>query len=172
MEGLARCQLTLEVHDLNASDQVVGDRVDMLLNMFDDRLSHIKTEDKALYHASAVVISNYMVTLVNEGISYMKHMGFDEDRVKAMMLPLLKGTIDNIESLGCVDGLTGPIVRGDTDTIKRHLEVIDSRLDEDSQQFYRTMGLKTVDMIKDKRLDSDKVQALTGLLESGMKVEY
>ena len=43
------------------------------------------------------------------------------------LLPILKATVRNIESTGTTSTLTGPIARGDTGTIRKHLHAIAER---------------------------------------------
>ncbi|KUG04997.1 hypothetical protein ASZ90_017606 [hydrocarbon metagenome] len=76
---------------------------------------------KPLYHAGACVVSNYLVTVINLGIKLMEITGVPREMTVKALLPLIKGTIRNIETVGIPDALTGPISRGDISTILNHL---------------------------------------------------
>jgi predicted short-subunit dehydrogenase-like oxidoreductase (DUF2520 family) len=39
-------------------------------------------------------------------------------------LPLVRGTVDNVDQLGPAAALTGPVARGDTETVARHVEAL------------------------------------------------
>ncbi|MCX6002487.1 MAG: DUF2520 domain-containing protein, partial [Chloroflexi bacterium] len=65
-----------------------------------------------------------------------------EEAIKAM-LPLLKGTVKNIERVGIPGCLTGPIARGDVETIRKHVAALEKD-HPDAIDTYRLMGLKTL----------------------------
>ncbi|HVN70886.1 MAG TPA: D-glycero-beta-D-manno-heptose 1-phosphate adenylyltransferase [Desulfomonilia bacterium] len=79
----------------------------------------ISREHKVLYHASAVVASNYLVTLLSQASEIMASIGMD---LKHLM-PLIKGTLSNIEEHGS-KALTGPIARGDWETVQAHVNAL------------------------------------------------
>lgn len=76
----------------------------------------VPEDQRVVYHAAAVIASNYLVTIA----------GLAEEAFGQLepYLPLMRGTIDNLERLGPRRALTGPIVRGDVETIERHLEAL------------------------------------------------
>lgn len=84
----------------------------------------IKTAAKGLYHASAVVASNYLVTLMEVAFSLLDTAGIDRANAPGLLWPLVRGTLSNIESVGIPEALTGPIARGDTETVESHLKEI------------------------------------------------
>jgi predicted short-subunit dehydrogenase-like oxidoreductase (DUF2520 family) len=60
-----------------------------------------------------------------------------------MLLPLVKGTVENFERLGSPACLTGPIARGDVETVRRHLQAIEDKA-PDLLELYKVLGLQTV----------------------------
>ena len=105
----------------------------------------IPTESKTLYHASAVVASNYLVTLVQFALTLLMETGLKEDVAFEILSPLIQGTLFNIGSKGCTRALTGPVARGDHETVSRHLADIDQKLPEFSA-LYRLLGAHTLDI--------------------------
>jgi len=87
-------------------------------------------ESAALYHAGAVVVSNFFVALVDLGLRFYQTLGADKQEALKAVLPLIKGTLANIESAGIPDALTGPIMRGDIETVRGHLEAMKARTPE------------------------------------------
>jgi len=87
----------------------------------------IDTEAKTLYHAAAAVSSNYLVTLLDGALMLMEGAGVGRADALAMLLPLVRGTVRNVENLGVPDALTGPIARGDVATVERHLRDLAAR---------------------------------------------
>jgi predicted short-subunit dehydrogenase-like oxidoreductase (DUF2520 family) len=107
----------------------------------------IRVQDRPLYHAAAVVASNYLVTLLDLAMALNQLIGIAEkDSIKAF-LPLMRGTLNNVENLGTHRALTGPIVRGDIDTIKSHIEAIKNRAPE-LLPLYMALGQSTVSIAK------------------------
>ncbi|MBE0635900.1 DUF2520 domain-containing protein [Candidatus Bipolaricaulota bacterium] len=79
---------------------------------------------KVLYHASAVIASNYLVTLLHLASGLWSHLGLSQAEGLKALLPLVRGTVENLEAVGLPNALTGPIARGDVGTIKRHLATL------------------------------------------------
>ncbi len=68
-------------------------------------------------------------------------------------MPLIKATIDNVDRLGTSRGLTGPIVRGDIQTVSQHIETL-KQLSPQNLAAYLTMAQKTLALAKkSERLD-------------------
>ncbi len=103
----------------------------------------LRAEDKPLYHAAAVLASNYTVALVALGAELLAHCGLDSAEAVAALVPLLRGTLANLEALGLPEALTGPLVRGDAGTIVRHLARLDA-LAPHIAAVYRALGLAAV----------------------------
>ncbi len=103
----------------------------------------MRAEDKALYHASAVLASNYAVTLMKMATDLWLRFGSDRAAATRALLPLLKGAVDNIEALGLPMGLTGPIARGDVGTVEKHLEAL-SEATPELLAAYAEMGRQTI----------------------------
>ncbi|MDE2787291.1 MAG: DUF2520 domain-containing protein [Chloroflexota bacterium] len=77
---------------------------------------------RPLYHASAVLSCGYLSTLLDAAVELWTNMGFtEEDGVRAAV-PLAHATIEAIERLGPTNAVTGPVVRGDAETVSAHLE--------------------------------------------------
>jgi len=98
---------------------------------------------KPLYHAAAVIASNYAVTLVATGADLLARCGLEPDAAVRALLPLLQGTLANLATLGVPEALTGPLSRGDTGTVARHLAHLDAVAPE-AAALYRALGLATV----------------------------
>jgi predicted short-subunit dehydrogenase-like oxidoreductase (DUF2520 family) len=81
-------------------------------------------EQRAAYHAAASMASNALTALLDVGQSILADAGIEHSASQAMLLPLVRGTLDNIEALGTREALTGPIVRGDTGTVRKHLDAL------------------------------------------------
>ena len=107
----------------------------------------IKTDAKMLYHASAVVASNYLVTLLDLAFKLIGKAGIEKKDAYTVLKPLIKGTLGNIENVGIPAALTGPISRGDLKTVEQHLDEMQSKSPE-LLFLYRALGLWTIDIAK------------------------
>ncbi len=119
-----------------------------LLERLNLQYTVIPTQCKPLYHASAVIASNYLVTLIYNALQTMKASGFPEDMGLKGLMKLIEGTLKNISTLGVPQALTGPIARGDWDTVKLHLEHLEKY--PELKEFYLFMARKTAEMIGKK----------------------
>lgn len=127
----------------------------------------LKAGDKVAYHAAAVFACNYLVTLVKMATDLWKTFSIPSDQATHALLPLIRGTLNNIENIGIPQCLTGPIARGDTGTVNKHLRVL--REKTPALLFpYKELGLQTIPIALAKG-KIDKKQA--GELEIVLKAD-
>ena len=126
----------------------------------------LKAEHRAVYHASAVIACNYLVTLEKLATDIWHSFGIPRRQAIQALLPLVKGTIRNIENVGIPDCLTGPIARGDVATVKKHLEEL-ALSSPELISTYRELGLQTIPIALEKgKIDEDSAGELEALLSS------
>jgi predicted short-subunit dehydrogenase-like oxidoreductase (DUF2520 family) len=120
--------------------------------------------DKVLYHTAAVFACNYLVTLVKLALDLWKDFGVSSKEATRALLPLLKGTLNNIDSIGVPDCLTGPIARGDLGTIERHLSALDAK-NPSLLTPYKELGLQTIPIALAKgKVNEQKAEEMRALL--------
>jgi predicted short-subunit dehydrogenase-like oxidoreductase (DUF2520 family) len=78
----------------------------------------IDDEGRAAYHAAASVASNFMVTLHAAAESIAAGAGLEPHEARALFVPLLRRTVENLAEHGPERALTGPIARGDHATVE------------------------------------------------------
>ena len=110
----------------------------------------LATKGKTLYHASAVVASNYLVALMQMALKFMETAGIPPDQAFGVLKPLVNGTLSNIEKNGITDALTGPIARGDTETVQRHITSILTQIPE-FIDLYKILGRYTINIAEKKQ---------------------
>ncbi len=128
------------------------------------KYSLINAENKPLYHAGACVISNFLVTLMESGIHFFEAAGMERKDIFPAITPLIDATLSNIHEKGTIDALTGPIVRGDFNTVNVHLQALEAQLPAESD-FYKSMALKTLSMLDGNRLTHEQVKEFERILE-------
>ncbi len=129
----------------------------------------LRPEDKVLYHASAVIASNYLVTLVKVATDLWVDFGATREEAIKSLMPLIYGTLTNIQNVGIPNCLTGPIARGDAGTIQKHLDAL-GKLAPDILPIYCELGLNTVPISLAKgRIDADQAAMLEEALKEALK---
>ncbi|MGA8922739.1 MAG: DUF2520 domain-containing protein [Candidatus Dormiibacterota bacterium] len=106
--------------------------------------------DRALYHAAAVFASNYLDVMVAEAVGLLKDIGWTEAESVAALMPLIEGAVTNIRRHGPVRALTGPIRRGDVQTVTRHLGALERGGGADE---YRMLATIALEIAKEAGLD-------------------
>ena len=126
----------------------------------------LRSEDKALYHAAAVLASNYVVTLSKLATDLWLRLGWERPAALRALLPLMQGAIDNLDAVGLPGALTGPVARGDVETVRRNLLALREAAPE-ALAAYRELALQTIPIAQAQGgLDDEAAAALRGLLEA------
>jgi len=124
----------------------------------------LKPEDRLPYHASAVMVSNYLVTLLKLATDLWAGFGVTREEAIKALLPLIEGTASNIDTLGLPQCLSGPISRGDSGTVEKHLRDLENH-HHDILEAYRELGLKTIPIALEKgRIDARKAREIEAVL--------
>ena len=106
-------------------------------------------EFAALYHAGAVAASNYLVTLLDFAVRHLQALGADRRQALQAILPLVRGTLANVEWLGIPQALTGPIARGDAPTIAGHVAALKKRAPE-LLELYLHLARQTIPLAQER----------------------
>ncbi len=121
--------------------------------------------DKVLYHAAAVFACNYLVTLVKMAADLWQTFGASAPQAVEALLPLLRGTTNNLENVGLPNCLTGPIARGDSGTIEKHIAALKARAPQ-LLLAYRELGRQTIPIALSKgRIDQAQAGNLAAILD-------
>jgi len=84
----------------------------------------IRKQDKAAYHAWATFTSPLMTALLATTEEVAKLAGVRGEEARRRMMPILRQTLANYAEFGAARGFSGPIIRGDVETVRRHLEIL------------------------------------------------
>jgi len=117
-------------------------------------------EQRVAYHAAASLASNALTGLLDVGQQILVDAGIEHEAAESMLLPLVRGTLDNIEALGARAALTGPIARGDVGTVRKHL----SALTGANRQAYVAVARAVLTLAE--RSDAGGVDEIRELLDS------
>jgi predicted short-subunit dehydrogenase-like oxidoreductase (DUF2520 family) len=120
--------------------------IERLLSHMGNPYFWIDSDHKRLYHLSACVLSNYLVTLIDQGLAALEKSGVDRQEGFQAMQQLMDGTLANVRRMGTEKALTGPIARGDGGTVRGHIEALEAAQMNDYKSFYTFMGRLTLEL--------------------------
>ena len=149
---------------LEAEEPLLNTLKDMATAL-DGNWIKLKASDKVIYHAAAVIACNYLVTLVKVATDLWQTFDVPLDEATRALLPLLSGTISNIENIGIPYCLTGPIARGDTGTIKKHIKALEEVAPSVLSTYYE-LGRQAVPIALAKgRINQQQAEELQTMLK-------
>lgn len=100
----------------------------------------VRAENKALYHAAAVMTSGHAVALFDTAARLLARCGLSEGRAREVLLPLLRGTLENLSARGPARALTGTFARADVETVRKHLAALVADGDRAALMLYALLG--------------------------------
>lgn len=124
----------------------------------------IDADKKTLYHASFVIACNFLPALVDSALQCLAKANIDENIAKEMIQPLMQGTLANIFRTSANQALTGPIARGDLETVARQLTAIEKQLPK-LRSLYSNLSLSTLDVAKHEQQRPDLFIEFENLLK-------
>jgi predicted short-subunit dehydrogenase-like oxidoreductase (DUF2520 family) len=148
MEGLAGAAFGIE------GDPEAVRRARRLVRFMEGRVLSLTPETMALYHAGAVTASNYVVALADVARSLLVAAGIPEEEALPALMPLMSSAVRNLVELGLPAALTGPVARGDVESVERHLEALSARSPE-NQDLYQRLGRQVLRIARTRVPDLD-----------------
>ncbi len=124
------------------------------------QVNTIHPSAKATYHAAACLIANYLVTLSASGEELLLESGISAAQAQEVIIGLIQSTLDNLkQKQPSAASLTGPLLRGDVNTLAMHLAAIDNPI---IKNLYKAAGLAT---LPHTQLSHEKRQQIQFLLK-------
>jgi predicted short-subunit dehydrogenase-like oxidoreductase (DUF2520 family) len=117
---------------------------------------------KPAYHAAAVISSNFPVVLASVAGHLMHDIGIPDASAYQAVESLMSGALANMKQALPDDALTGPVVRGDAETVGKHLRALQGH--GAASEVYRALSAAAVEIAKKRGVDAKKLLALSGLL--------
>src|SRR5258708_33345652 len=134
---------------VDASSPVLRRRLTALARAWRARPMHVAEAERVMYHAAAVFASNYVDVLVGEGVQLLRAAGWSEREARTGLLALTEGTLASVRKQGVVAALTGPVRRGDVNTVERHLAALSGPVAD----LYRMLGLIALEIAKEAGIE-------------------
>lgn len=122
----------------------------------------IRKRDKAAYHAWGTFVSPLLTALLATGERVARAAGVSQKAAHRRAVPIVRQTVENYAKQGALRGFSGPIVRGDADTMAKHLRVL--RAVPEAREVYRALALAALrtlpvknrrrleDLLRDRRV--------------------
>ena len=118
----------------------------------------IDTNFKPLYHASAVTASGHLVALFDASLEMLAACGVNDSA--KILLPLVRSTVDNLETQTTAKALTGTFARADVSAFRQHLESIDRNLTANARNIYLELAVRSLALAKLNGADADDVATI------------
>ncbi len=121
----------------------------------------IPRAQRPLYHAAAVTASNHLVSLLSVAVRMLLRAGLRPAEAERALVSLAEGTLANLREGGVEEALSGPVSRGDTETVLLHLRVLEG----DEREIYRLLGREAARLATEHGAAAEEIETMEELLE-------
>jgi predicted short-subunit dehydrogenase-like oxidoreductase (DUF2520 family) len=104
----------------------------------------VPDDQRAAYHAGAVLAAGSVVALMSAATAAFAQAGISEADAITALVPLARSALRGIEQRGVAPALTGPVVRGDVEVVRRHLEALEPEL----RDIYRDLAYRAFRLVE------------------------
>lgn len=126
---------------------------------------HLSAEDKPLYHAACSLTSNGAAALLGAALGLLSRLGLEGEAAARILLPLAEGTLRNVKEIGAAAALTGPVGRGDADSVRGHLAALEG--DPGVRELYRALAGLALRTAEARGAGPRRLRAVKRALEDG-----
>jgi predicted short-subunit dehydrogenase-like oxidoreductase (DUF2520 family) len=144
---------------IEAEDEMLSNWLTALVQALEGYALAIPAGGKAIYHSAFVFASNYMVTLYAIAEQLLTGLGAERETANRALNALVAGTVVNLEQRGVPDALTGPLVRGDVETLEAHLQAMRG-IDGELADLYIHLTRLSLPMLTARNMDTTYIEAL------------
>jgi predicted short-subunit dehydrogenase-like oxidoreductase (DUF2520 family) len=117
---------------------------------------------KSFYHAAAVISSNFPIVLAAVATGILTDVGIPERSAQHAVHSLMEAAVSNFADTPPEDALTGPVVRGDAETVHRHLQAL--RHNPDARALYRRLSFAALEIANRRGTDPGRLAEIQKLL--------
>lgn len=120
----------------------------------------VETSKKSLYHAAAVTACGSLVALLDVAFEMLSECGVSREHAQKVLLPLVKGTVMNLESQSTAEALTGPFSRADIPNFERNLSAIEEGSSQMARRLYLELGERSLELAEKQGADPGRIAEL------------
>jgi predicted short-subunit dehydrogenase-like oxidoreductase (DUF2520 family) len=125
----------------------------------------LRPEDKPLYHITGVMMGNLLSTFVASAAGVWDAFGMTRAQGLGALLPMMRQVAANLESMGLPNAVSGPYVRGDIGTVRKHLAALEVGA-PDVLPLYRELALLSLPLAVEKgALPQERSEEIRAILE-------
>ncbi len=124
----------------------------------------VAEEARPVWHAAAVSTSNGIAALLAAGEAMLATIGIDEPH--RVLGPLAAGTVANAGERGAAESLTGPVVRGEKETIARHLVALTEASPHLAEGYASIAGVIVDAATRAHRIEKEEAEKMLRMLEN------
>ena len=125
----------------------------------------VGAENKALYHAAAVMASGHLTALFDLATEMLAVCGLKPSFAREVLMPLVESAVSNLKTFAPENALTGTFARGDVATVRRHLAALSRKELGEALEVYKLLGRHSVELAKKNGLDTRVREQIKKLLE-------
>ncbi len=123
----------------------------------------IPAGEKTRYHAAAVFVSNFPVVLMSVGMRLLELVGIQDSSARSALGMLLTAAAQNASAVAPAQALTGPVVRGDVETVRAHLAALGET--PEILELYRALSREALMIAAEAGADATRVEELRKVLD-------
>lgn len=146
-----------------SGDQLAVDWAESLVTLLEGLPLRVASGRFAMYHAGAALAGNGAFALVDTAVRLLVEAGIERTRALEAIGPLCRRSLENALTTGA-QALTGPVARGDVDTVKSHVDALAD--DPHAAALYKAVALVLVDLARSRGADEQALLALGDALTS------
>lgn len=150
------CWFTLESNHINPRD------LEKMLAIKINQILPVDKEQKKAVHIASVFYANFFIALADMSHEILTKTKISSSANLALIKPLILSTIENLTKGGVADALTGPLSRGDLDTLKHHLYYLDKN-HPDLKEVYQLLGRRLALLSKMSKKEKQDIIDLLNL---------
>lgn len=125
----------------------------------------IETKYKTLYHASAVTASGHLVALFDVALEMFQNCGLEEAQAREILLPLVKSTIENLQTQTTASALTGTFARADVETLQRQIITLSETVSAEAFTVFLQLGLRSLHLARLQNANEEKLAEMRAAIE-------
>jgi predicted short-subunit dehydrogenase-like oxidoreductase (DUF2520 family) len=120
----------------------------------------VASNDKALYHAAAVMTAGHVVALFDVALGALEACGLSEAHAQRVLLPLLQSTVENLSAQPPALALTGSFARADVETVRKHLSALGTLGNSEALAIYTLLGEHSLKLAERAGADRDATEKI------------
>lgn len=129
----------------------------------------IETKHKILYHAAAVTACGHLTAVVDAAIEMLEKCGLPEPQARATLLPLIKSTVENLETQTTACALTGTFARADLETFEKHLAALEANVSDEAREIYLQLGERSAHLAQRQGANPENLREILAKISLAKK---